>query len=148
MGTMLRVKKILVPTDFSSHSAFALDIAQQIAKRFHAKLSLLHVLIEPAFGIYVPQTISEGELREAGFQEAKRQMARFLKKSGSKISPRSVVYRWGLSSVQILKFAKEEKMDLIVMGSLGCTNILDYLIGSTAEHVVRHSKVPVLVVRG
>ncbi len=147
MGPTLRVKKILVPTDFSPHSAFALEIAQQIAKRFSATTSLLHVLVEPAFGIYVPQTISEEELREAGFQEAQRQMASFLKKHKSRISSRSIVYRWGLSSVQILKFAKEKKVDLIVMGSLGRTNILDYLIGSTAEHVVRRSKIPVLVVR-
>lgn len=145
--SVIEVRKILVPVDFSSHSAYALKVACEIAKRFKAQLCILHVLAEPSFGVYIPQSVSEEELREAGFEVAQREMGNFLKNNKKKLSSRNVLYRWGLPSVQILKTAKRCQADLIVMGSLGRTNILDYLVGSTAEHVIQRSKIPVLVVR-
>jgi nucleotide-binding universal stress UspA family protein len=54
----------------------------------------------------------------------------------------------GSPAEEILGFAERNDIDLIVMGTLGRTGIKGYLIGSVAEKVVRHSKKPVLVVRG
>jgi nucleotide-binding universal stress UspA family protein len=52
----------------------------------------------------------------------------------------------GHPAAELLRYAEEEKMDLIVMGTLGRTGIDRLLLGSAAENVVRHSKVPVMVV--
>ena len=49
---------------------------------------------------------------------------------------------------EIVKFAEENDIELIVMGTLGKTGIQKFLLGSVTENVVRHSKVPVLVIRG
>ncbi|MCJ7444243.1 MAG: universal stress protein, partial [Methanotrichaceae archaeon] len=47
---------------------------------------------------------------------------------------------------EILKFAEEAKMDIIVIGSIGVTGLKKFMIGSVTEKVVRHSKVPVMIV--
>ena len=49
---------------------------------------------------------------------------------------------------EIVKFAEENDIDLIVMGTLGKTGIQRFLLGSVTENVIRHSKKPVLVIRG
>lgn len=52
----------------------------------------------------------------------------------------------GNTAEELLRYAKEEKMDLVIMGTLGKTGLYRLLLGSVAENVVRHSKVPVMVV--
>jgi len=53
----------------------------------------------------------------------------------------------GRPAEEIIDYAEKNDIDLIVMGTLGLTGVKRFLIGSVAENVVRHSKVPVLVVR-
>jgi nucleotide-binding universal stress UspA family protein len=48
---------------------------------------------------------------------------------------------------ELIRYAEEEGMDIVVMGTLGKTGIDRLLLGSVAENLVRHSKVPVMVVR-
>lgn len=49
---------------------------------------------------------------------------------------------------EIVKFAEQNDIEMILMGTLGKTGLDRFLLGSVAENVVRHSKIPVLVVRG
>ena len=49
---------------------------------------------------------------------------------------------------KILEFSEQESVDLIVMGTLGRTGLDRFLLGSVAEKVIRHSKIPVMVVKG
>jgi|SRR5665647_480818 len=63
------------------------------------------------------------------------------------VAVKSVIHE-GNPADEIIDFAEKNEIDLIVMGTQGKTVIQSFLIGSVAENVVRHSKVPVLVVRG
>jgi len=73
----------------------------------------------------------------------------FVENAGkaANVEVESVILR-GSPAEEIIGFAERNNIDLIVMGTLGRTGIKGYLIGSVAEKVVRHSKKPVLVVRG
>jgi nucleotide-binding universal stress UspA family protein len=53
----------------------------------------------------------------------------------------------GNPSEELLRYAEKEKMDIVIMGTLGKTGLYRLLLGSVAENLVRHSKVPVMVVR-
>jgi nucleotide-binding universal stress UspA family protein len=66
------------------------------------------------------------------------------KETGVKVEP---VYLRGSPAEKILEYAEESNIDLIVMGTQGLTGIKRFLIGSVAENVLRHSKVPVMIVR-
>jgi len=53
----------------------------------------------------------------------------------------------GNPSEELIRYAEEEKMDIVIMGTLGKTGLDRFLLGSVAGNLVRHSKVPVMVVR-
>ena len=53
----------------------------------------------------------------------------------------------GNPSEELIRYAEEEKMDVVVMGTLGKTGLDRLLLGSVAGNLVRHSKVPVMVIR-
>jgi len=53
----------------------------------------------------------------------------------------------GNPSDELIRYADEEKMDIVIMGTLGNTGLYRMLLGSVAENLVRHSKVPIMVVR-
>ncbi|AKB50767.1 Universal stress protein [Methanosarcina barkeri str. Wiesmoor] len=65
-------------------------------------------------------------------------------KTGVKVKP---VFLKGIPTDEILEYAQENNIDLIVMGTHGLTGIKKFLIGSVAEKVVRHSRIPVMVIR-
>jgi nucleotide-binding universal stress UspA family protein len=69
---------------------------------------------------------------------------RLGKKAGVKVEP---VFMKGIPADKILEYAEENNIDLIVLGTHGLTGIKKFLIGSVSENVVRHSKIPVMVVR-
>jgi nucleotide-binding universal stress UspA family protein len=53
----------------------------------------------------------------------------------------------GYPSDELIRYAEEEKMDIVIMGTLGKTGLDRLLMGSVAGNLVRHSKVPVMVIR-
>ena len=69
---------------------------------------------------------------------------RLGKEAGVKVEP---VFLRGIPAEEILDYAEENDIDLIVMGTQGLTGVKRFLIGSVAENVLRHSKVPVMIVR-
>ena len=71
-------------------------------------------------------------------------MEKLGKEAGVKIEP---VFLKGIPADKILEYAEENNIDLIVMGTHGLTGMKRFLIGSVAEKVVRHSRVPVMVIR-
>ncbi|MCD0475902.1 universal stress protein [Flavobacterium sp. EDS] len=141
------MKRILVPTDFSEHAENTLKVAAQIAKKNNSEIILLHTLELPSQmndaitgGISIPETML------------------FMKKANemlAKIAERP--YLDGLSITEmakldrpaegIAKVSNEREIDLIVMGSHGSSGFEELVIGSNTEKVVRHSEVPVLVIK-
>ncbi|MCX6136285.1 MAG: universal stress protein [Ignavibacteriales bacterium] len=142
------LKKILVPVDFSEHSKKALKYAIPFARQFSAALSVLYV-VEPA--IY-PADLSfgqvglpnlEAELRSKGEEDLAELVADTVP-DDLEVVP---VIRTGLPFVEIISFARDEDVDLIVVATHGHTGVEHILFGSTAEKIVRKAPCPVLVVR-
>jgi len=140
------MKKIIVPVDFSEQSEFALEAAAALANRNNSEILTLHML-EISNAVFTKaddakqtETIYFLRLAEKKFEE-------FLDKDylkNIKVTP--IVKQFKVFS-EINDIAKEHEADLIVMGSQGASGIKGILIGSNTEKVVRHSEIPVLVIK-
>jgi nucleotide-binding universal stress UspA family protein len=140
MTATARVSRILQPTDFSPSSERALSYAMLLADAMGAELHLLHVI---ACRDELPPT--EKELRKA-FQETEKRLAALAKR----VEAARVVTaaRIGSAHGEITRYVKENKIDLVVMGTVGMSAEKQLPVGSTAERVIRALSVPVLTVKG
>jgi nucleotide-binding universal stress UspA family protein len=139
----------LFPTDFSESCGEAMAYACELVNQFDAELHLLHVLHDLA------ATVPEPELAIAMWGDYQREMResaeralKGLRCSGlreEKIAQRSV--RLGSPANEIVEYAKDNDIDLIVIGTRGRSGLAHVLLGSVAERVVRHAPCPVLTVR-
>jgi nucleotide-binding universal stress UspA family protein len=142
---MITLERILVPTDFSDYSRPAITYACELAKRFSAELQVLHVVPPPLIaGPYI------GAVSDAVLQPevaAKRELEELEDPGFQQVARVERVIRMGTPFVEIVRYAKENDIDLIVMGTHGRTGVVHALIGSVAEKVVRKAPCPVLTVR-
>ncbi len=145
---MMEIKSILFPTDFSEGSSQALQYAIDLAKRYEAKLYVVHVIYDvvKASGWYVPH-MSIDQMYKDIEEGAKKELERFglEELSGIKNIERKVLM--GVPHEEIMNFASKNKIDIIVMGTHGRKGIDRILFGSTAAQVVRFAPCPVLTVR-
>lgn len=146
---MITLNKILVPTDLSEFSQHALRYGCELAHRFSAELHLLNVaqdivamVPEPGMAFPAPGEYMQ-ELREASAR-ALQELPDPTWLRGVKVS-RDV--RVGTPFVEIVRYAREAGIDLIVIGTHGRSGLAHVLLGSTAEKVVRKAPCPVLTVR-
>lgn len=140
------MKKIIVPTDFSEYAECALEVAASIAKAKKAKIILFHMV--GVFNAVFTKDESQ-EYAEAVYymKLARKKFTEFLAKDYMKgIETECVVQNYKALS-EINSFAKEKNADLIVMGSHGAGGISGMFVGSNTEKVVRHSDLPVLVIK-
>ena len=140
------MKKIIVPIDFSEYSENALETASVLARKYNAEIFALHML---ELSNAVLTSTSEKHDVEAVFylKLAEKKFKKFLEKdylNGIKVTP--VVKHFKVFS-EVNEVAKEHGADLIVMGSQGVSGLKEVLVGSNTEKVVRHSDIPVLVVK-
>ncbi|MHB8156327.1 MAG: universal stress protein [Desulfocucumaceae bacterium] len=143
-------KKILVPMDGSVRANLAAEHAIELAKSNKAEVLLLHVI--PALPPYV-NTYSDrlggayqqihDELQATG-EEIMEKAKKDFGKSGVTIEVKIV---WGNPAMEICREAKEERVDVIIMGNRGLGEIKGYLMGSVSNRVVRHASCPVMIVR-
>lgn len=143
----LRLKKILVPIDFSPPSKNAFKYAVRFAEEFGGELTLLYVLEPESMTGFtaIPEAASfvEGDIVAAG----KHLRSLIATVRNEKIKQPHAKVRAGLPSHEIVEVAKELEVDLIVIATHGYTGWKHFCIGSTAERVVRAAPCPVLVVR-
>ncbi|WP_425075944.1 universal stress protein [Psychroserpens sp. S379A] len=140
------MNKIIVPIDFSKHSEYALEAASILAKKNNAEILALHML-EMANNMLIDseddqqmQTIFYLKLAEKRFHE-------FLDKAYLKdLNVTPIVKHFKVFS-EVNDVAKEHQADLIVMGSHGSSGLSEIFVGSNTEKVVRHSEIPVLIVK-
>ena len=145
---MIKLKRILLATDFSECSDHALRYACEFAEIFSAELHLLTVF-EPPTAAY-----AEYGLGSVGVQDVEKDLVSQLstKLHGypetvwrNKLDlTRSV--RAGRPFTEIVRYAKEMGVDLIIIGTHGRGAIAHMLMGSTAERVVRKSPCPVMTI--
>lgn len=143
-----RLKRIVVPIDFSQTSAQALPYAAALAERFGAEIILLHVVapVPLPLPFYVRRRLQEsaGSLAELAMDEP---MSRLCEEAFDKEMPSRTLVRTGVPSDEITKAARSLGADLIILTTHGYTGLKHALLGSTAERVVRNATCPVLVVR-
>lgn len=145
---MALFESILVPVDFSPHSAHAADVALSLATALGAEIHLLHVYGIPVGvagpGIYdtaLPADVLI-KLRDSAAQALDAEVGR-LGGSGVKVT---ALVREGVPAASICESAEELGADLIVMGTRGLSGLKHVLLGSVAERTLRHAPCPVLAV--
>ena len=144
----MKMERILFATDFSEGSSRALPYALDMAKQYDAKLFLIHVIYDVAktVGWYVPH-VSIDEIYRDMERSAREELEKSYVENMRGLQNTEQVVLKGIPHEEIIRFAEENKIDLIVLGTHGRTGIDRMLFGSTAEQVVRNATCPVLSVR-
>jgi universal stress protein A len=139
-----RIKRILVPIDYSECATKALRYAIPLAQQHGATIDLIHVISSRAYGYGEFGMIAMEPDPVPGSKKA-------LQKLAESEIPRDVPFNieviTGVAHLEISKFAQSEAADLIVISTHGYTGLKHVLLGSVAENVVRYAPCPVLVVR-
>jgi len=139
-------KRILVPIDFSPDSKMALRKALEIAKDIQASLMVLHVM-DSMYRVGRLESPPLRQLKREAHEQSCRALAELVKREIANQDNVKHLVRIGVPYAEIVAFAEKERIDLIVIGSRGHTGLKRFLLGSTAERVVRLSRCPVLDVR-
>ncbi len=144
---MYIIKNILVPIDFSDFSTAVVEHASTLALLCGAKIHLLHVIKPPSpFGfrngnVDTPAVIQD---LESHVQEEMRKFVYWKMQNNTNLEQ---VIRHGEPYQEIIRYASEGDMDLIVIATHGRAGMAHMLMGSVAERVVRLSPIPVLAVK-
>jgi nucleotide-binding universal stress UspA family protein len=143
---MPKIKRILVPVDFTEYSNRALDFAAQIARPFKAKIRLLHVIEQFTYSVTdTIQVVDHYPALKTIAEPLLKSLETNLKKKGIAVDSQ---IQSGRPYMAILEQARKGRPDLIVMGTHGRTGVQHLVMGSVAERVVRLAPCPVLTVRG
>lgn len=147
---MMKLKKILYPTDFSELSLCALPHAIQFARDFDAELHCLHVVDESyqywlgAGDNVAPAVIPMEDVRQSSQKQLDEFVEKHLAADRARVTVELVI---GRPFVEIIRYSREKDIDMIVIATHGRGGLASVLLGSVAEKVVRKSPCPVLTVR-
>jgi CRP/FNR family cyclic AMP-dependent transcriptional regulator len=145
-STLQELRMVIAAIDFSEASEDVLEIAEQWVRAMEATLVITHVA-----AVYYPMNeygalevpALDAELLDIGAQKARR----LVERERMKGLEATEEVRQGDAGVQLLEAAAKYDAEIIIMGTRGLTGLKHVLLGSTAEHVIRHAHCPVLVVR-
>jgi universal stress protein A len=141
----IKLRNIMVPTDFTECSHKALSYALSFAKQFGAEILLLHVV--ESMPVVTQDVLLQGSMLAAALhEESERQLGRWQREAMAD-APVKTMTCDGLPWQRIVEVARERNINLIVAGTGGRSGLSRALLGSTAERIVRHAPCPVLVVR-
>ena len=148
---MPRLKKILVPVDYSDCSRVAMEYALFLAERFEAEIEVLHVAEIPPgeeHTVVKPDTGKEQLLSELIMQQAVKEATEFLAPFARDATiPIEKSVLKGRPGKVIVEAAADRGADLIVMGTHGRSGFDRLIMGSVTERVLRSAPCPVVVVR-
>jgi len=137
---MITIKKIICPVDFSELSRKSLQYAIEFARLSNGQVFLVGVIEnDPTI------TYSKGLEKERAEEEQKL-LALIEEENMAGIVADYVIYE-GFPEECILDYAKRQEADVIIMGSHGRRGLKRMILGSVAEHVIRRSPCPVLIVK-
>lgn len=139
---MAAFKNILVATDFGEVSEHAADVACDLATKFGAKLTLMHVWTVPTPAYAEMITLPLDQIQKAAEEAMTREADRVRARYGE---VRTIVVP-GLPWRGIVEAAQEHGFDLVVIGTHGRKGVPRFFLGSVAEKVVRASPIPVLTI--
>ncbi|MES2274438.1 MAG: universal stress protein [Bacteroidota bacterium] len=150
------MEKILIGIDDSKFAEHAAEYGFNLAHQLKAQVGLVHI-VEPVITPVTNTAIDTGmslsvdpgmdmvELMHIQDEQARNMIAAIIKKYGEGMQITNFT-EYGDTADGIIKCSKDFKADMIVIGTHSRTGIDRFLMGSVAEHVVRHSEIPVLVV--
>jgi len=139
------VKNILAPVDSSEESNKAAAFAADLADSLGASLTLLHIIHSEAMEFLGMEALEGEELERARARFGERAFGGATQAIGGREARQEI--RLGKPSFEIVRFAREEGIDLIVMGSRGLSGIKELLVGSVSSQVVDHAPCSVTIVR-
>jgi len=145
----MAVKKILVPTDFSSAADQALDYAVELARPSKAQLIALFV-VEPVYampGDLYGASATYATLLEEQIAIGRRQLAGLAERLRRRQVPVRALLETGIPWETIVETARSSRADMIVMATHGRTGLAHFFLGSVTEKVVRSAACPVLTMR-
>ena len=144
---MIKLKKVLVPTDFSDSARHAFSYGVSFAVEYHAELVLLHVVENLTVGYasdLFPVPMAEVFQEISGYARTElHKLAEEARQRGVAVSELVVQ---GKPSAEIIRHAADNGVDMIVLGTHGKGMLDQALFGSTTERVVRRAPCPVLSV--
>ena len=139
-------KKILVPLDGSELAKKALEHAEELAKTYSAEIILFQVVpLMPIYGapeLVMPVVVDEKQKEAAEMDLTK--LAEEMKTRGYKVT--AMVRTGQQVAVEIIDFAKERGVDLIVMCTHGHSGITRWVLGSVAHKVLTRAETPILLI--
>jgi universal stress protein A len=142
---VIKIKNILVPIDFSENSFQALDFGYLLASQNKSTIHLLHT-IETVSSLRKYSLIEDSS--ECLTEECvKNEFARFIEKLPKGLVEIVQAVKYGKPHEQILQYARDNKMDMIVISSHGWTGITNLLTGSVTSKVLKLSEIPVLCLK-
>jgi len=147
----ITVKKVLMPIDRSEYREKILAYAIALTKAWGAELTAIHV-IDPGRGIPGGRVKEKEQERE---EEARREAETrvlnpidpFIDKEGLKIKKEVIIKRSDSVSKSIITYARQNKFDVIVIGTKGMTAVEEFFLGSVANNVIHHAHCPVFAIR-
>jgi len=144
-----KMKKILVPIDFSKEAQYAAKVAAKIANKTKSEIYLLHMLDLPSSTVDPVEmsNLYEGPQTVFFMKGIHKRFEKFKKLPFFKGIKVNETVRFHKAFDGVIEESKKNKVDLIVMGSQGSTGLKEMLVGSNTEKVVRHSNIPVLVIK-
>ena len=140
-------KKILIATDGSEHTKRAVDYGVDLSKNTGAKIHAVYVVDTAAFAS-IPMDAAWESMYELLRQEGDEATKYVAEKAEAEDLETERLTVEGHPAEEIIKYAEDNAIDVIIMGTIGKSGLDRFLLGSVAEKVVRTSKIPVLVVRG
>lgn len=165
----IQIKKILYATDLSETAVHAFSYALSLALVYDASITMLHVVSESSSNEFISSMISAKTLKkikEQHHSEARRNLIGKRREFGAlkevlqafsdevkaanhnqDFLTEDILIEDGPPAETIVKTAKKQDCDLIVMGTHGQSSINEILVGSTAKKVIKQSSIPVLVIR-
>ena len=142
------LERLLVPTDFGPASAKAINYASSFAKILGAELHLLNVVSHPHIDSEAQESWVEPQQTRMSknIQSAEVQLDAEIGRCGVPFERVQKHVQLGSPVREILKYAQNNRIDLIVMGTQGRKGFANFVIGSVAEQVVQQASCPVLTV--
>ena len=146
------MKKILVPTDFSEQAGYALEVASELTRKLNAELTILHVVVDATLpSVHYTGEVALPDMQDRLFvlkliERGKEQMEDLTNSPELKGLNIRTEIQVGDIYYGVREIIKEKEIDLIVMGTKGSGGFEEFLIGSNAERIVRHSTCPVITV--
>lgn len=144
---MAEVKRIMCAVDFSEMSAKVAAYTQVLAKALNASVKVVYVApsLSQYVGFHVPPTSIENFVGEI-VSGAEKTMDSFIQENFSEVDVQGTVLS-GYAAEEILNYAADEKMGMIIMGTHGRKGIDRVLFGSVAEKIVKSASIPVMTIR-